>query len=242
MLRDTRLICFVSHSPSQKVLHDNAHAVGCFLGSLKSLEVLDYHGIQPALLEGMAEAGSNLRELRLEGRTLCTRASQAIASLYMLRCLNITAESSADVAPLASLKQLKYLVIVDEFVAVHGLAEGVAGMQKLDYLRLPRVLGGVLAALPPTLTSIRLGIASISDVTDIVSHAGLPALQHLGVGRLHCSDVKDMSDARRAGDALSSRWQPGTQSGGVVFEHVLEVASLDAFLHICSCAPSKPKT
>ena len=102
----------------------------------------------------------------MEGSTLSMRASQAIASLRALRCLNVYA-TSFHVAPLASLKQLTHLVIVpsmdsdDEDVAIHGLSEGLAGMQRLDYLRLPRVLGGVLAALPCTLASIHLGVASI---------------------------------------------------------------------------------
>ena len=144
-------------------MEPGAHAVGRFLGSLKSLKVFNFmcYGLEPALFEGLAEAGSYLINLKVEGRTLCTRASRAIASLSTLRYLSI-ASISCDVAPLASLKQLEALVLLpseevdDDDVAIDGLSEGLAGMQKLDYLRLPPVPSGACCfATHPDIHSLR---------------------------------------------------------------------------------------
>lgn len=217
---------------------------GAFPGLLTSLQELELHGCpDPDFFEGMAEAGSSLPSLSFLNEELDSRVSQGIASLSALCSLDIYAYSQ-DLGPLSSLKQLTDLVILsymEEVVAdveVHGLLEGVAGMQRLSYLRLPCAPVDVIVALPRTLETIRFGVASFSDIIRIASRDGLPALQSIETIWLQFG-IRDTSDAHKAGAVLSSRWKPGVRDAAVLFKHVCAVPCLEAFLCIYSYVPSR---
>lgn len=177
-------------------------------------------------------------------KTLSSSTSQGIGLLggCALRCLKINADSCV-VAPLVSLSQLTKLIISSctgvkaDNVSIHGLSEGVAGMQGLSYLKLPRA-PSAYEVLPCTLKVASFDNASTCDVIGLASCAGLPSLKSVEGFRLCFLGIKNMSDARRAGAVLGNRWQPGAHSTPVKFECVYGVLCLDAFLHICSCIPN----
>lgn len=232
-------------SPSIALLQcdmdDGGHDVGHFVGSLRSLQDLTVDCDGDAFFEGLADTGSSLTKLAVTMPMLSPSVSQSIASLDALHFLTIIADS-CDAAPLASLRKLEALVILPcseekEDVSIHGLSEGVAGMQELSYLQLPRAPNADVV-LPRTLVSACFGTASMSDVIRLASCAELPALQVIEGCSLHFMDVKNMSDAHRAGAVLSSRWQPGMDCMPIKFENVYGVSCLDAFLHIFSCIPN----